>query len=161
MTALVEWRFRRLRSCACLALLAGATILASAAMAAPEAVTVILDQARLVKVPDRVSTIVIGNPLIADVSLQPGGMMVMTGKGYGVTSITALDRSGTVLMEKQVEVRMPPDAVVVYKGIERESYSCTPQCSRRITLGDGMNFFEQALAQTGNRTGMAVGVAAK
>ena len=27
----------------------------------------------------------IGNPLIADATVQPGGIMVITGKGYGVT----------------------------------------------------------------------------
>ena len=70
-------------------------------------ITVILDQAKLVKLPERVSTIVIGNPLIADASVQAGGLMVLTGKGYGVTNIIALDRAGAVLMEKTVEVEGP------------------------------------------------------
>ena len=47
---------------------------------------VFLDEARIVKLPDRVSTIVVGNPLIADANLQAGGLMVMTGKGYGNTN---------------------------------------------------------------------------
>ena len=41
----------------------------------------------------------IGNPLIADASVQPGGIMVVTGKGYGVTNLVALDRDGATLME--------------------------------------------------------------
>ena len=32
--------------------------------------------------------------------------------------------------------------VVVYQGVERETYSCTPECERRLTLGDGHAFFE-------------------
>ena len=28
----------------------------------------------------------IGNPLIADLSIQPGGLAVITGKGYGATN---------------------------------------------------------------------------
>ena len=53
------------------------------------------------------TTLVIGNPMIADVSMQSGGLMVVTGKGYGVTNLIALDRNGATLMEKQVSVKGP------------------------------------------------------
>ena len=85
----------------------------------------------------RVATIVVGNPVIADAAVQSGGWMVITGKGYGMTNIVALDRSGAVLMEKTIEVQGPQNVVVVYRGVERETYSCTPVCERRLTLGDG------------------------
>src|SRR5207302_7516353 len=65
---------------------------------------VTLDQARLVRLPERVATIVIGNPLIADAAVQSGGLMVITGKGYGITNIIALDRRSAVLMDKTVEL---------------------------------------------------------
>jgi Pilus formation protein N terminal region len=117
-----------------------------------------LDEAQLVKLPERVATIVVGNPLIADATLQPGGILVVTGKGYGSTNVIALDRAGTVLLEKSIEVKGPgPDAVVVFRGIERETYSCTPVCERRITLGDSGAYFDAALNQTGNRNGQALG----
>jgi hypothetical protein len=119
-------------------------------------VTVILDQAKLLKLPERAATIVLGNPLIADVSLQPGGLVVVTGKGYGLTNLIALDRAGAVLMEKSVEVQGPGgDIVVVYRGVERGTYSCTPDCERRITLGDGNAFFDAIINETGARNGMA------
>lgn len=121
---------------------------------------VILDQAKLVRLPERVATIVIGNPLIADVSLQPGGMMVITGKGYGTTNVISLDRTGAILTETFVEVRGPREVVVVYRGIERESYSCTPNCERRITLGDSNAYFEAVINETGTRSGMASGAPA-
>jgi hypothetical protein len=121
-------------------------------------VTVVLDEAKLIKLPDRVATIVIGNPLIADASIQSGGMMVLTGKGYGMTNLIALDRAGSVLMERSVEVKGPAGhVVVVYRGIERESYSCTPECEKRITLGDGNAYFESVLGQTGIRNAQAQG----
>ena len=56
------------------------------------------------KLPDRVATIVIGNPLIADATLQSGGILVITGKGYGSTNLLALDRDGRVVMDKTVQV---------------------------------------------------------
>lgn len=116
-----------------------------------------VDQARIMKLPDKVATIVIGNPLIADAALQSGGIMVVTGKGYGSTNLLALDRSGRVIMDKTVEVLGPSghNLVVVYKGIERETYSCAPECKPRITLGDSVNYFNGALSQGGARTGGA------
>ena len=126
--------------------------------AAAADVVVNLDQAKLMKLPDRVATIVIGNPLIADASLQMGGQMVITAKGYGTTNIVALDRAGKILMDKTIEVRGPTGPIVtVYRGVERETYSCTPKCERRITLGDGATYFDTVITQSGVRSGLAQG----
>jgi hypothetical protein len=104
---------------------------------AAEPIAVALDQATILQLPDRATTVVVGNPLIADLSIQPSGLAVVTGKGYGATNFIALDRNGAVLMEKTVEVKGPSDpTVVVYRGPTRQTYSCTPDCSPRITLGD-------------------------
>jgi hypothetical protein len=109
------------------------------------------------QLPDRVATIVIGNPLIADATLQSGGVLVVTGKGFGATNLLALDRAGRVLMSKTVQVVGPgsTDLVVVYKGVERESYSCAPNCERRITLGDSSAYFNANLAESAARSGQA------
>jgi Flp pilus assembly secretin CpaC len=141
----------------------GALVVALALVAsqarASEPLVVVLDQAQVVKVPERVATLVVGNPLIADVSVQSGGLAVVTGKGHGVTNLVALDRSGTVLLERQIQVQPARDNVVVlYRGIERETYSCTPNCSRRITLGDNNTFFVQSLTQTSVLNGQAVAI---
>uniref|UniRef100_UPI001954A29A pilus assembly protein N-terminal domain-containing protein n=1 Tax=Proteus mirabilis TaxID=584 RepID=UPI001954A29A len=83
--------------------------------------TVTMDQARIVRLPPRVSTLVIGNPLIADATVQTGGLMVLTGKGIGSTNLIALDARGEQLMAVQIRVRPQNDAVVqVYRGVERE-----------------------------------------
>ena len=140
----------------------GIALIAAGLLAAPaqaDTIAVHVDQARVVKMPERVATIVIGNPLIADATLQGGGILVVTGKGYGSTNLLALDRSGRVLLDKTVQVTGPgsSDVVVVYKGVERESYSCTPGCSPRITLGDSDKFFGSTLGATGTRNGLAGG----
>ena len=134
--------------------------LAAIAASDTEAVAVIVDQARVIKLPERVSTIVVGNPLIADVTLQPGGMVVVTGKGYGSTNMIAMDRTGTVLADRSIQVEGASDKMVtVFRGIDRESYSCTPVCQRRVTLGDGSSYFDAVLGQTGNLNGQAGGSA--
>ena len=127
----------------------------------PDAIAVNVDQAKLVKLPARVSTIVVGNPLIADVSLQNGGIVVVTGKGYGATNFIAMDRSGEVLVDRVIQVEGPSDRLItVYRGAERESYSCMPVCQRRITLGDGENYFKSAMDQAGSLNNQATGTAA-
>jgi Flp pilus assembly secretin CpaC len=145
-----------------LAMALGLAGLLTASAARAGDIDVAVDEAKLVKLPDRVATIVVGNPLIADASVQSGGLMVITGKGYGATNIIALDRTGAVLLERLIEVRGPRDeVVVVYKGIERETYSCTPNCERRITLGDGNAYFNGTLAQTVTRSVQAQGISSK
>jgi Flp pilus assembly secretin CpaC len=119
-------------------------------------IRVSLDRATLFKVPEETATLVVGNPLIADVSVQSGGVVVVTGKSYGATNIIALDNAGAVLVENSVEVVGPNGSLVlVYRGVERESYSCTPECERRITLGDTANYFNATLGQAGNRNTQA------
>jgi Pilus formation protein N terminal region len=131
------------------------------AATADEVIAVSVDQAKLVKFPERIATIVIGNPLIADVTLQPGGIVVVTGKGYGATNVIAMDRTGAVVMDRIIQVSGPLDKVVtVYRGIERESYSCSPICQRRTTLGDGEAFFKSTMDQAGSLSTSATGSAA-
>jgi len=134
-----------------------------AVFAEPSANTIAVnvDQARLVKLPARVATIVVGNPLIADVALQAGGILVVTGKGYGATNFIAMDRSGEILVDRLIQVEGPSDQLItVYRGVDRESYSCMPTCQRRVTLGDGDAFFKTTMDQAGNLSGQAAGSAA-
>jgi len=130
---------------------------AGLAPAHADTLTVRLDQAQLMQLPDRVATIVIGNPLIADATLQAGGILVVTGKGYGATNLVALDRAGRVLMSHTVQVlgAGTEDMVVVYKGVERETYSCASDCERRITLGDAPTYFNSNLSESSARSGQA------
>jgi Flp pilus assembly secretin CpaC len=101
-----------------------------------------------VQLPERAANVVIGNPLIADVSIQPGGLTVITGKSYGATNFIATDMRGAVLLEKAIEVSGPRDrTVVMYNGIDRQTYSCTPDCSRRLTLGDTSESFNKTLSE--------------
>jgi Flp pilus assembly secretin CpaC len=137
------------------------TAIVSSAPAFANDVKVLIDQAKLVKLPEKVATIVVGNPLIADVSLQPGGVIVITGKSYGTTNLIALDRSGNVLMERWLLVEGAyENVVVVFRGVERATYSCAPDCEPRINIGDGKMFFETTITQTITRSGAALAGAA-
>lgn len=143
-------RRKRLVVASAVALMAALT----AGAASAETFNVEIDQAHILRLPEKVSTIVIGNPLIADASLQGGGVLVVTGKSFGSTNLLALDRAGKTVMDTTIQVRAPSGGqlVVVYKGVDRESYNCTPECSPRISLGDENNFFSNTMSQSGSRS---------
>lgn len=121
------------------------TFAAAAPAAAAEPIFVPMDQARIVKIPDRAVTLVIGNPLVADVTVEKGGVAVVTAKGHGTTNIVVLDGDGIVLMERPIEVKEPAGPiVVVVRGSTRQTYSCTPECSALVALGDtGKDYFDK------------------
>jgi hypothetical protein len=78
-----------------------------------------------------------------------------------VTNVLALDRQGSVLIDRAIQVEGPTDKLVtVYRGVDRESYSCTPICQRRITLGDTPAYFSATLTQSGTLASSAAGTAA-
>jgi mevalonate kinase len=142
----------------------GLLLLPIVAVAEPldDAISVNVDQAKLFKLPNRAATIVVGNPLIADVTLQNGGIIVVTGKGYGATNFIAMDKSGEVLVDRTIQVEGPSDRLVtVYRGVERETYSCMPVCQRRVTLGDDDKYFQSVLGQSGTLNGQAANNAAQ
>ena len=151
MSLALFWRPRPLPFLMALALCAIALTPADAGH-----VMVNVDQARVMRLPEGVVTLVIGNPLIADATLQ-SSVLVLTGKGYGTTNLVALDRAGHVLANDTIEVVAPRGRglLVLLKGTDRESYSCAPVCERRITLGDDDKYFTATLGQTGSRAGQA------
>jgi hypothetical protein len=51
--------------------------------------------------------------------------------------------------------------VTVYRGVDRESYSCTPICQRRVTLGDAVPYFTQTLTQAGTLNNQATAAGAR
>ena len=121
-------------------------------------VQVILDQARVIRLPARATTVVIGNPAIADVTIQKSGVGIVTGKTYGMTNLIVLDPAGDMISEEQVIVKPAEDAIItVQRGLDRESLACTPLCERTVKLGDAAANFDAVTGQASARSGMATG----
>jgi hypothetical protein len=129
------------------------------AQAAPNGappVTVMIDHAKVVKLPEKTQTVIVGNPIIADVTVQRNGILVVTGKSYGVTNLIALDAAGQLLTESLISVQAPNESLVtVQRGLERESYSCTPNCQPSLLLGDANKYFSEVGGQAGQRNSLA------
>jgi hypothetical protein len=104
------------------------------------------DQSQLIRLPRPVSEIIIGNPSIADVNVQGGNMLVVTGKTFGVTNIIALDADKNVIQDQRVIVEQDDRrTVVVYRGSLRHSYTCAPTCSPAPVVGDAQEYFDATI----------------
>lgn len=152
---------RRLSCHVTLLAIVGLSLASAARAETPETesgIRVVLDHAKLVKLPTGTETVVIGNPAIADVTVQRGGVMVITGRSPGRTNFIALDGSGSIISESQVSVAAPVvGRVVVQRGTEQASYDCAPTCLPTVSLGDDDKYFNRAVSQAGARDGMANG----
>lgn len=111
--------------------------------AAAEDLIVKYDQSQILRMPRKVAEFIIGNPTIADVSIQSADLLVVTGKSFGITNVIALDTERKVITEARViVVRDEVRVVNVQKGGKRESYNCTPQCNPSLVVGDEQTYFE-------------------
>lgn len=123
---------------------------------AEDTVSVLLNQARIVRLPEKTKTVIIGNPTIADVTVHKHGNMVLTGKSYGSTNLIAMDDAGNIIAESKVVVNAARDGLVVLnRGGSQLTLSCTPDCEKTLTLGDDAGLFGDISSQVQARNTMA------
>ncbi len=142
-----------------LALLVGLSLPAAAAEKdSGDILRVTLDQAKVAQIPTGTTTLVVGNPSIADVTMLKGGTgMIVTGRGFGQTNLIAIDAQGAILDEKQIRVEPAHTVLVVQRGNSRSSYFCHPWCLPEPQLGDDTNVFSEAASQIASRNALAKG----
>lgn len=118
------------------------------------------DQSQLLRLPRPASEIIIGNPSIADVSLQGGNLLVVTGKTFGITNVIALDAERNVIQDQRVVVERDDRRVVnLHKGGTRFTYSCSPNCETNLTIGDDKAYFELVQKHNSDKTRFSEGAA--
>ncbi len=121
-------------------------------------IAVTLDQAKIAKLPSGATTLIIGNPMIADVTmLKNNNSMVITAKGFGQTNLIAIDAEGSVIEEAQVRVLPAKTVLVLQNGSSRISYACNPECMPTVQLGDDDKMFTEAGGQISTRNSYAAG----
>jgi Flp pilus assembly secretin CpaC len=124
-----------------------------------ETLVVTIDQARVVKVPPGTETLIVGNAAIADVTLlKQGAAMIVTGKGFGETNFIALDGAGNALALPLIRVVGGRSALLVQRGLDRQSYSCAPQCLPTAKLGDDVKYFGDISGQVKDHNAQATGL---
>ncbi len=115
-------------------------VLAPAAVAGD--LVVKYDQSQLLRVPRPIASIIIGNPSIADVTVQSPNLLVVTGRTFGITNVIALDSDRNVIQDQRVVViRDGASQVSLYRGTKRETYNCSPNCNPSLMAGDDPKYF--------------------
>ena len=119
------------------------------------------DQSQLLRLPRPVSSVIIGNPSIADVAVEAGNLLVVTGKTFGITNVIALDAERNIIQDQRVVVtRDEARTVNLTKGGKRQSYACTPNCSPMITAGDDEEYFKMISSHAVTKSKIAEGAGA-
>lgn len=144
---------RKLASlCAALSLCAMLALAPMAALAdetgAP--VTVKVNMARILKISAPAATVIIGNPGVADVTIQDPTTLVLTGKSYGQTNMIVLDAKGNPVADTIVEVvESEANLVTVFSAGERSTIACAPSCNPAVMVGDAPAYTQQLTGSMG------------
>jgi Flp pilus assembly secretin CpaC len=126
-----------------LALAVAALMMAPAAALAEsnEPISVKVNMARILRISAPAATVIIGNPGVADVTIQDPQTLVLTGKSYGQTNLIVLDSMGNPVADTMITVvQAQSDLVTVYLGTARNTLACAPVCQPTIMLGDDPTF---------------------
>lgn len=111
------------------AALAAAAMATTPAAAMEKGIELVVNQAKIVKLARPADTIVVGNPEIADATVQGASTIVLTGKGFGVTNLVILDSDGAPIIDEQLFVtRSDARSVRVYRRASLQTLSCSPRC---------------------------------
>jgi Flp pilus assembly secretin CpaC len=118
------------------AVVAAAAVLAAPAIVAAQSASlnVEIDQARRVQLRGPAGSVIVGNPQIADVTVVDANTLYITGKGYGVTEVVAVDSIGRTVFQSQVVVTAGDGGgrVRVWRGATATEMACASSCSPSV-----------------------------
>ncbi len=98
---------------------------------------ILSDHMRRVRLERPAGTILVGNPLIADVTVLGNDTVFVSARSIGSTNIIVLDKQGNEMVTYEVFVREPrTKRVVLNNGGVLEHFQCAPNCERALTQSD-------------------------
>ena len=106
-----------------------------------EPISVKVNMARILRISAPAATVIIGNPGVADITIQDPQTLVLTGRSFGTTNLIVLDAAGNPVADTIVSVvQGQADMLTVYQGSARTTLACEPICQPTIMLGDDQGF---------------------
>ena len=100
------------------------------------------DQSQLLRLSRPVAEIIVGNPGIAEITVQSSDMLIITGRTFGITNVIMLDADRNIIQDQRIMVvRDEVRSLQLMKGTKRQSYNCAPQCNPSLVAGDDPAFF--------------------
>jgi hypothetical protein len=126
-----------------LTILAGCSLSWTVGAAQAENIVLQADKTIMITLAERPGTVVVGNPAIADISIN-SNTLFLHGRGYGNTNMIVLDVTGKQLANFDVSVRVAEtDALTFFTernmnqaGVVKFSYNCSPLCERSLQIMD-------------------------
>lgn len=119
---------------------------AAAAPAAAVDLTLEVDHARAIRLSEPASAVIVGNPVIADVTPHDASLFLITAKSFGETNVIALDAEGRQIYEATIRVAGGgANRLTMHRGLGRESYACYGSCERIPVPGDQQEVFDVTL----------------
>lgn len=126
----------------------GAASAEMVAVAEKQPVIVTVDRAKVFRISSPASTVIVGNPAIADATVEDDVTLVLTGRSFGVTNLIVLDREGNPIVDETIVVRGHEENTVrIYRREERVTMACAPVCEPTLTIGDDAQGFDFAQQQ--------------
>jgi Flp pilus assembly secretin CpaC len=142
------------------ACLAAAAALATTQPGLAGSLSVTVDHAKVMRISRPADIVIIGNPAIADAAIRDSRTLIITGRSFGTTNLIVLDAEGNSIADEIITVSAPNDQIVtVYRRASRQSYSCTPECSPVLVVGDNTAAFDSITAQIKARGALSGGAA--
>ena len=115
-------------------LMIAAAAVFGAALATPalaqDSLLVDIDQTARIQLRAPAGSVIVGNPQIADITVVDANTLYVTGKGYGITEIVAVDSIGRTLFQSQIIVSAGDEGRVrVWRGGQVTEMACGSTCS--------------------------------
>ena len=115
-----------------------------------------VNMARILRISAPAATVVIGNPGVADVTIQDPQTLVLTGKSYGQTNMIVLDSKGNPIADTLIEViQSQANTVTIFNAGQRSTVACAPGCQPMVMLGDDPSYSGQLTSSMGIVQGIA------
>jgi Pilus formation protein N terminal region len=139
-----------------IALLGTAAMFAANAGAFADGLTVPMDEVRVLAFSQPVTTVYVGNPVIADVTMIDPEHAFLLGKTFGETNVIALGPNGKPVSNQHIVVfgrRM--GAVTLNRGAATYNYTCTAlHCETQPVPGDPKGYFDETHTAIDTHEGM-------
>lgn len=121
-------------------ILASTAVLAvGQAQAQSRPLNVEIDRSTRVQLRAPAGSVIVGNPEIADVTVVDANTLFITGKGYGVTEVVAVDAIGRTVFQNQIVVTAgSTGSVRIWRGGQAVTdMACGSSCSPSVRSPGG------------------------
>lgn len=101
---------------------------------------VTIDHARVYKTEEKIGSIIVGNPSVADITVKSPTELILFGITPGTTSLTLFGTKGEEIESISISVRnQTSNRLTLQTGAVRYTFSCTNVCEQVPAIGDGTN----------------------